>query len=74
MEKFYLEAKVAYEQTGSRLDQVAAALFPSYSRARLQLWIKEGKLLVDGNKAQNKQKLLDQLIFFLKGSFESFGR
>ena len=57
MQKFSLEAKVAMEQAGSRLDQVAAALFPDYSRARLQQCIKEGQLLVDGDTAQNKQKL-----------------
>ncbi|PCJ42503.1 MAG: 23S rRNA pseudouridine(1911/1915/1917) synthase RluD [SAR86 cluster bacterium] len=58
MEKFYLEGKVSSEQAGLRLDQVASSLFPSYSRARLQLWIKAGNLLVDGDKAKNKQKLL----------------
>ena len=57
MEKFYLEAKVDSEQAGLRLDQVASNLFPDYSRARLQTWIKDGSLLVDGDKAKNKQKL-----------------
>jgi 23S rRNA pseudouridine1911/1915/1917 synthase len=57
MEKFYLEAKVDSEQAGLRLDQVASNLFPDYSRARLQTWIKDGSLLVDGDKAKNRQKL-----------------
>ncbi len=33
---------------GKRLDQAAAQLFPGHSRARLQGWIKDGSLLVDG--------------------------
>lgn len=58
MKKFYLEEEVGIEYAGLRLDQVASSLFPSYSRARLQAWIKDGNLLVDGGKAKNKQKLL----------------
>jgi len=58
MKKFYLEGKVSSEHAGLRLDQVASSLFPNYSRARLQSWIKQGSLLVDGDKAKNKQKLL----------------
>lgn len=58
MEKFNLEGKVSIDQAGLRLDQVASVLFPSYSRARLQAWIKSGNLLVDGVQAKNKQKLL----------------
>ena len=30
---------------GERLDQVAAQLFPDYSRSRLQAWIRKGELL-----------------------------
>ncbi len=58
MQKVSLEAQVNEYQAGSRLDQVAAELFPDYSRARLQKWIKQGKLLVNGEKSQSKQKLL----------------
>lgn len=43
---------------GRRLDQVAAELFSEYSRARLQIWIKEGHLLIDGKTARAKNKLL----------------
>jgi 23S rRNA pseudouridine1911/1915/1917 synthase len=58
MQKVSLEAQVNEVQAGSRLDQAAAELFPDYSRARLQKWIKQGKLLVNGEKSQSKQKLL----------------
>ena len=41
---------VPEELAGNRLDQIAAKLFPDYSRSRLQEWIKEGSLTVDGAK------------------------
>lgn len=53
-----LEAIVPLESSGSRLDQVAAELFDSFSRSRLQQWIKSGDLLVDGKKYRPKDKLL----------------
>jgi len=42
---------------GQRLDQVAAELFSDYSRARLQQWIREGALTVDGQPARPAQRL-----------------
>lgn len=36
------------EAAGQRLDQVLARLFPAYSRARLQQWIRQGEVSVDG--------------------------
>jgi 23S rRNA pseudouridine1911/1915/1917 synthase len=43
---------------GNRLDQIAAKLFPEYSRARLQSLIKEGKLLVNGKESRAKDRLI----------------
>ena len=40
-----LAGQVPEELHGERLDQVAAQLFPEYSRSRLQTWIKKGELL-----------------------------
>lgn len=42
---------------GSRLDQALAKLLPDYSRARLQAWIKEQRVSVDGNPAEPKSKV-----------------
>ena len=42
---------------GKRFDQVAAAVFPDFSRARLQQWIREGMLTVDGQAAKPTFKL-----------------
>ena len=41
-DKIELEAVVPENLGGDRLDQVAAELFPDYSRSRLQAWIKKG--------------------------------
>nr|WP_221229544.1 RluA family pseudouridine synthase [Niveibacterium umoris] len=39
---------VPFEEAGSRLDVVLAHLIPEHSRVRLQGWIKEGRLTIDG--------------------------
>jgi 23S rRNA pseudouridine1911/1915/1917 synthase len=46
-ERIKRAAVVPYGLAGQRLDQAAAALFPEFSRARLQRWIREGLLSVD---------------------------
>lgn len=51
------EAQVNADHAGKRLDQVAGALFSDYSRARLQRWIREGALTVDGHPGKPSQKL-----------------
>ena len=52
-----LEAQVPDSQSGDRLDQVAARLFEEYSRSRLQSWIKDGSLLVDGKHCRPRDKV-----------------
>lgn len=56
-ESISLQASVPFELSGSRFDQIAAELFPEYSRSRLQTWIKEGTLTVDGAVRKPKEKL-----------------
>jgi len=51
-----LEARVPIQCHGMRLDQVAAELFPEYSRSRLATWIKEGRLTVDGRTVKPRDK------------------
>ncbi|MBX9915619.1 MAG: 23S rRNA pseudouridine(1911/1915/1917) synthase RluD [Pseudomonadaceae bacterium] len=41
-------AEIPSSLGGQRLDQVAAQLFDEFSRSRLTVWIKEGRLTVDG--------------------------
>ncbi|PCJ17789.1 MAG: 23S rRNA pseudouridine(1911/1915/1917) synthase RluD [SAR86 cluster bacterium] len=52
-----LQAEVPDELSGNRLDQIAAKLFPEYSRARLQSWIKEGLLLVNSRQLRPRDRL-----------------
>ena len=51
-----LEARVPIQCHGMRLDQVAAELFPDYSRNSLATWIKEGRLMVDGRTVKPRDK------------------
>lgn len=57
-ERIQLRASVPEDLAGARLDQIAARLFPDYSRARLQLWIKSGELRVDGGLRKPRDKLM----------------
>ncbi|HEY9135929.1 MAG TPA: 23S rRNA pseudouridine(1911/1915/1917) synthase RluD [Pseudomonadales bacterium] len=56
-EKISLANVVTEAMAGYRLDQAVADLFPEYSRARLQQWIKSGDLKVDGAKWKPRQKV-----------------
>ena len=42
---------------GLRLDQVLSKLLPEYSRSRLQQWIRDGLVSVDGDTAESKRKI-----------------
>lgn len=52
------QATIPDDCSGKRLDQVAAQLFPDYSRARLQEWIKSGSLTVNGKPGIGKEKVI----------------
>jgi len=45
-----LAAQIPEELDDKRLDQVLARLFPDYSRSRLQHWIHQGLVSVDGQQ------------------------
>jgi len=51
------EQQVPLSMRGQRLDQVAASLFPDFSRSRLQAWIKTGELTVGGSLVRPREKL-----------------
>ena len=42
---------------GLRLDQALARLFPQYSRSRLQAWLREGRIRVDGQMSDVRKKV-----------------
>jgi 23S rRNA pseudouridine1911/1915/1917 synthase len=58
-ERVEMQARVPQEMHGSRLDQVAAQLFPQYSRSRLQEWIKSGAVSVDGQQCRPRDKVTE---------------
>ena len=52
-----LDARVPETFAGQRLDQVLASLFPDFSRARLQRWIRDGAVRVDGRERRPRDLL-----------------
>ncbi len=48
---------IPLELGGLRLDKVLATLFADYSRSRLQAWIVEGRVWLDGSGPSPKQKV-----------------
>ena len=52
-----LEVTIPADCAGIRLDQALARLLPDWSRSRLQTWIREKRISVDGAEALPKQKV-----------------
>jgi len=52
------EFHISPEWAGKRLDAVAALLFPQFSRGRLQSWLADGYLTVNGELGKKKSKVL----------------
>jgi 23S rRNA pseudouridine1911/1915/1917 synthase len=53
----HFNKKIPAEMAGYRLDKALAELLPSYSRARLQQWIRAGYVLVDAAPWRAKDKV-----------------
>jgi len=54
----HFNAEIPPELAGLRLDQALAELFSEFSRAKLQSWIKDGHVLLDGTAKTPKHKVL----------------
>ena len=52
-----LSSRVPSHMAGLRLDQALARLFPDYSRSRLQQWIRDGCVYVDGSCLRSRDKV-----------------
>ena len=52
-----MSLRVPADMAGCRLDQVLARLLPEHSRNRLQGWVRDGRIRVDGAAAEPKRKL-----------------
>ncbi|MBK8186923.1 MAG: 23S rRNA pseudouridine(1911/1915/1917) synthase RluD [Cellvibrio sp.] len=70
---YQLSAQVPITMNGMRFDQVASELFPDFSRSRLQSWIKDGQLTVDGRIAKPKDKLIGGETLSLDAELEAQG-
>ncbi len=57
-ETIQLEGKIPEALAGRRFDQALAELFPEYSRSRLQLWVKQGKALLNQRPAVAKYRVV----------------
>ena len=57
IDKIELNGVIPASLRNERLDQAAAAIFPDYSRSRLQTWIKKGELLLDGEVRKPRDKV-----------------
>ena len=51
-------SQVPEELGGRRFDHIAATCFPDFSRSKLQVWIKQGVLTVDGRTCKANAKLV----------------
>lgn len=56
-EKIHLTTTIPPTLAGTRLDQALSECFPDYSRARIQRWIKDNQVLVDGQAWPGKSKV-----------------
>jgi 23S rRNA pseudouridine1911/1915/1917 synthase len=56
-EETLLEAVVGPALAGARLDQALASLFADYSRSRLQTWVREGRVSVNGEQRRPRDKV-----------------
>ena len=56
-----------------RLDKIAAELFPDFSRSRLQQWIVDGQLTVDGEIRRGRDKMIggENLVLEAEGDWEA---
>jgi len=70
-EEQLLSAEVDAELAGLRLDQALARLFTDFSRSRLQTWIKEGRVSVDGRPARGRDKVVPGERIELRAQFEN---
>ncbi|QYJ74394.1 MULTISPECIES: 23S rRNA pseudouridine(1911/1915/1917) synthase RluD [Shewanella] len=66
-----LKSEISATQTGLRLDQAIAELFPDYSRTRLKEWILGGNVYVDGVVVTKpREKVLESQVIEIEATLE----
>ena len=58
MTSIHQTCSIPQHLSGERLDVAAAELFPDYSRSRLQQWIQQGHILLDGQQVKPRVKVV----------------
>ncbi len=53
-----IQLEIPDDMAGDRLDQALAGLLPDFSRSRIQQWVKEGRVSVDGAIRRPRDKVL----------------
>ncbi len=56
--KIQINCQIPAAATGQRLDVVLAQLLPQYSRSRIQQWIKQGEVLLEGKRVSSRYNVL----------------
>jgi 23S rRNA pseudouridine1911/1915/1917 synthase len=72
-DRFVMSARADPAHAGRRLDQVAAMLFPDFSRGRLQKWIRSGELTVDGRARKTTHRLDGSELLSIDAEIEAAG-
>lgn len=52
------QATLPVDAAGLRLDQALARIFPEFSRSRLQQWLSDGRIQVDGARREARDRVL----------------
>ncbi|MEM7027066.1 MAG: 23S rRNA pseudouridine(1911/1915/1917) synthase RluD [Pseudomonadota bacterium] len=67
-EQINSSALITEELAGQRLDQAVSKLMPEHSRARIQSWIKQGEITLNGEVCKQKDivKTGDEILFCIK--------
>jgi len=65
--------QVSVDLSGQRLDQVAVYLFPQFSRARIQEWIKNGQITLAGRVVKPNTKVVGGEVVHLEVELQETG-
>jgi 23S rRNA pseudouridine1911/1915/1917 synthase len=68
-----LSQQIAEDSAGLRFDQAAAELFQDYSRGRLQQWIKQGELTINGKRAKPSMRVVGGEVLRIQAELISEG-
>ncbi|VAX09347.1 Ribosomal large subunit pseudouridine synthase D [hydrothermal vent metagenome] len=72
-ESISLKTTIPEALLGKRLDQALADLFPDYSRSRLQKWLKEGQITLNGEHARAREKVYGGEEIIIQAQLEEEG-